>query len=668
MTFLNPLMLWGSLAAVVPVLLHLWGRRRPTTVRFPTLRFIRAGMAQQRSLSRLRQWLLLALRVLMVLLLALALAHPVARAPWLSRWVPAERDLCLVVDTSASMTARHRGRSAFTVAAEVARRIAARAPRSLRLHVYAAGATVREADMADLQPSAARGQLLQALSASQEAVLRAPQTRLALVTDLQETSLQGTLPWAPCLAPLVVDVGSPGARNAGLTSATSRSLCPLAGRPSTWQVSAAAWGLEPPARLAISALEGSRALPGATLTFREGQASGALRYVPGAGGDRLLRFSVPADGYALDDALWAVDHVRATLRVLAITGPSSPRFLATALAPAPAAPVRTTVIHWSSLPASLPAADLLVLADLPPAMPAAVTAALHAGLHALVFCGPGALLSAAVSQDLLGAPLGLGAPQALPADALARLGWYDTSYPALAPFASPLAGDLGEFRFRIRRKAAAPMAGRVIARFDDGTPALVASTLPDRPGLLLNTSLDDGWSDAPYQPVFVPWVHQLCYDVAGPLRQVWPDGWVGERLFAQLPPGAAGPPSVRGPDGAAVRAEGLGGRWAVTPALPGIHTASWQGSDGPHTARLAVNVSPAESDPARVAPQVLRSRLRSPAAQVVPVAGLDAALDHWLQGRADLRAPLAWLVFLLLIAETLLSGRPAPRPERQADL
>jgi len=49
MSFFNPLLLWGALGAAFPLLIHLWGRRRPRRVLFPSLRLIRAGQQQQSS-------------------------------------------------------------------------------------------------------------------------------------------------------------------------------------------------------------------------------------------------------------------------------------------------------------------------------------------------------------------------------------------------------------------------------------------------------------------------------------------------------------------------------------------------------------------------------------------------------------------------------------------
>lgn len=76
MTFLHISLLLGSIVAAAPILLHMLGRRQPKPLLFPAVRFVReTAITAQRGWS-VKRWLLLALRVLLVLLLALALASP----------------------------------------------------------------------------------------------------------------------------------------------------------------------------------------------------------------------------------------------------------------------------------------------------------------------------------------------------------------------------------------------------------------------------------------------------------------------------------------------------------------------------------------------------------------------------------------------------------------
>lgn len=76
MTFLHISLLLGSIAIAAPILLHFLGRRQPKPIAFPAIRFVRqTTLTAQRGWS-IKRWLLLGLRILLVLLLALALASP----------------------------------------------------------------------------------------------------------------------------------------------------------------------------------------------------------------------------------------------------------------------------------------------------------------------------------------------------------------------------------------------------------------------------------------------------------------------------------------------------------------------------------------------------------------------------------------------------------------
>ncbi len=75
--FIHPMMWFGIVALGIPVAIHLLTRRTPQDMVFPTLQFLRAAMARQSHLFRLRHILLLVLRTLLVLLLLLAFIKPV---------------------------------------------------------------------------------------------------------------------------------------------------------------------------------------------------------------------------------------------------------------------------------------------------------------------------------------------------------------------------------------------------------------------------------------------------------------------------------------------------------------------------------------------------------------------------------------------------------------
>jgi hypothetical protein len=76
MTFVNLSLLAGSTLIAMPIILHLIMRRKPIRLEFPALRFIQKRHDVNRRRLRLRQLLLLLLRMGAIALLAFALARP----------------------------------------------------------------------------------------------------------------------------------------------------------------------------------------------------------------------------------------------------------------------------------------------------------------------------------------------------------------------------------------------------------------------------------------------------------------------------------------------------------------------------------------------------------------------------------------------------------------
>ena len=76
MTFLNPAVLLGLLAASIPIIIHLLNLRKLKKIDFSTLQFLKELQKNKIRKIKLKQWLLLALRVLIVLCIVTAFARP----------------------------------------------------------------------------------------------------------------------------------------------------------------------------------------------------------------------------------------------------------------------------------------------------------------------------------------------------------------------------------------------------------------------------------------------------------------------------------------------------------------------------------------------------------------------------------------------------------------
>lgn len=104
MSFLAPWLLAGLGAISLPILIHLWQRRRIVQIPFSSLRFLKAIAARSSRSSRIENLLLLFLRCLLFALIVLAAARPVMLAKSAHLFggeIP--RTLVIILDNSMSM-------------------------------------------------------------------------------------------------------------------------------------------------------------------------------------------------------------------------------------------------------------------------------------------------------------------------------------------------------------------------------------------------------------------------------------------------------------------------------------------------------------------------------------------------------------------------------------
>lgn len=103
MVFLNPAFLWAASAVLIPIIVHLFNFRKPRRMNFSSVAFVREVNRSVVRRMRLRQWLLLATRILAILALVFMFAGPV----WVSgpdqASVSGARSVLILVDDSPSM-------------------------------------------------------------------------------------------------------------------------------------------------------------------------------------------------------------------------------------------------------------------------------------------------------------------------------------------------------------------------------------------------------------------------------------------------------------------------------------------------------------------------------------------------------------------------------------
>ncbi len=135
MAFLSPLLLLGTLLIGIPIALHLRRRQDPVRVEFPALRLLKRNRRKTESQLKLRRWLLLALRCLLLALLATALARPLLKPPTEDGGPNAEAGpvgegvaLAMVIDNGPNASYQSRNRSRLDEARELAGAVLSKLP------------------------------------------------------------------------------------------------------------------------------------------------------------------------------------------------------------------------------------------------------------------------------------------------------------------------------------------------------------------------------------------------------------------------------------------------------------------------------------------------------------------------------------------------------------
>lgn len=104
MVFLNPSILLGLLAASIPIIIHILNFRKLQKVEFSTLAFLKELQKSKIKKIKIKQWILLLLRTLIIVFLVLAFARPTLdNVSLLSNNSSAKTSSVFIIDNSFSM-------------------------------------------------------------------------------------------------------------------------------------------------------------------------------------------------------------------------------------------------------------------------------------------------------------------------------------------------------------------------------------------------------------------------------------------------------------------------------------------------------------------------------------------------------------------------------------
>jgi hypothetical protein len=104
MTFLNPAILFGLLAASIPIVLHFLNLRKLKKIEFSTLAFLKELQKTKIKRIKLKQWLLLLLRIAIIIFLVMAFARPTVKNFSVGNSSSAKTTAVIIIDNTFSMS------------------------------------------------------------------------------------------------------------------------------------------------------------------------------------------------------------------------------------------------------------------------------------------------------------------------------------------------------------------------------------------------------------------------------------------------------------------------------------------------------------------------------------------------------------------------------------
>jgi hypothetical protein len=208
------------------------------------------------------------------------------------------------------------------------------------------------------------------------------------------------------------------------------------------------------------------------------------------------------------------------------------------------------------------------------------------------------------------------------------------------------ANVIGYFRSEPRQNAA------VLARFEDGSPALVEARTGKGRVLLFASSLGPSWNDLPLTPLYLPFVHQMVR-YAGTREE---SAWYGlGQTFTVGKQKEAAPPAVDTPAGARLSESRLtpDGDLLVTAREPGFYRLRYNAAPG----FAAVNSDGAEGDFTKLNFAEFVVGVTGGAGSAEGSEVNRAFSNEEVEGRQRVWWPLLLIALLLLLAESFLARR-----------
>ncbi len=664
MGFLVPAFLAGFAALAVPVLMHLRDRNVETPTRFPSLMFLVRLPIRTSDRRKVTDWPLLLLRALAVAVLVLAFTRPFLGRTATATADSRARSVVLLLDRSMSMGYEGTWGAAQDSARAVLAALGAEDNVAVVLfdeEAELAQPWTRDKGAARAIVDATRPVLRAtrfgaALRVARSALVSAPPgaPEFILVTDLQRSGLAGVagLELPKGLPIRVAQVAAPVRANTAIRAVEARRVADRERVQLQVLARVRTRDLDAPRQAALTLRLAGREVGTRSVTLpANGELAVVFDAVPAPATAVEGEVTVAADRLAGDDrfhfALPADDGLTLLLVLPDDLGRDETLHLERALAIGRAPAVRLERRRAGTIDAgSLARAQAVFYWDVAPPTGGTLKTWLQQGGGAVVIAGPRLAGRRAGSLGEAATVTGLADRRATGG---AMLGDVRGEHPLFGPFRAAQAALAAPRFYRYARLE--PAAGTdVLARFDDGAPAILERTVGEGRVLVVATALDVRESDLPLQPAFLPLVRRLLLQAAGheatPLWRVTGESW--------SPRGVRREPVIAAPDGALTR-PAAGAAAGIVLDQVGVYGAYEGRVDGAPRARVAVNVQPGESELVTASPNELLLGVSE--SSDMTFRGVTTPTSIELESRQRLWRWLVLLAVLLLAGESLIASQ-----------
>ena len=220
---------------------------------------------------------------------------------------------------------------------------------------------------------------------------------------------------------------------------------------------------------------------------------------------------------------------------------------------------------------------------------------------------------------------------------------YDRNHPIFKPFEKSTRVALNSAQFNVYVSSDAKPGAVVLAKLEDGSPLIVESAKEDHGLLVFNSTVDTSWNDLPLKPSFVPLFHEIVHYLS---RYNESKGWYqlgeGIPITAGIDSATAAVIDPKG-ERQALGDIAAGQSKFFTPVIPGFHEVRV----GPDTRLIAVNPPSSEGNLDSMPPEDLLASVQRTQAESRTADLLSDEKDDYA------RRQMGWW-YLLLFA--LLAG------------